>query len=48
VLSQPVSAVAPRLVKSMLHNRKTGVRLRAVGFPWVVARLLAAPFRGHD
>jgi NAD(P)-dependent dehydrogenase (short-subunit alcohol dehydrogenase family) len=44
VLSQPVSAVAPPLVRSMLANRKTGARLRAVGLPWVIARLLAAPF----
>lgn len=44
LLSQPVSAVAPRLVRSMLENRKSGARLRAVGLPWVVARLLVAPF----
>jgi NAD(P)-dependent dehydrogenase (short-subunit alcohol dehydrogenase family) len=44
LLSQPVSAVAPRLVRSMLENRKSGARLRAVGLPWIVARLLAAPF----
>jgi NAD(P)-dependent dehydrogenase (short-subunit alcohol dehydrogenase family) len=43
-LSQPVSAVAPPLVRSMLGNRQTGVRLRAVGLPWIIARLLAAPF----
>lgn len=44
VLSQPVSAVAPRLVQSMLANHKSGARLRAVGLPWVVAKLLTAPF----
>jgi NAD(P)-dependent dehydrogenase (short-subunit alcohol dehydrogenase family) len=48
VLSQPVSAVAPGLVKSMLANRKTGARIRAVGLPWVIARLIAAPFARNE
>jgi NAD(P)-dependent dehydrogenase (short-subunit alcohol dehydrogenase family) len=44
LLSQPVSAVAPPLARSMLDNRKTGVRLRAVGLPWVVWRLITGTF----
>ena len=45
ILSQPVSAVAPRLARLMLANRRTGARLRAVGMPWVIWRLITAPFR---
>jgi NAD(P)-dependent dehydrogenase (short-subunit alcohol dehydrogenase family) len=44
-LAQPVNDVAPHLARSMLRNVRTGARLRAVGWLWVLCRIATVPFR---
>jgi NAD(P)-dependent dehydrogenase (short-subunit alcohol dehydrogenase family) len=46
-LAQPASAVAPRLVRAMLDNRRSGVVLRATGAAAVTARLVRAMLPGR-
>jgi NAD(P)-dependent dehydrogenase (short-subunit alcohol dehydrogenase family) len=44
-LAQPVDAVAPLLVRKVLANTKTGVRIRPLGPLALWAQVLLAPFR---
>jgi NAD(P)-dependent dehydrogenase (short-subunit alcohol dehydrogenase family) len=47
VLAQPVDAVAPRLVRRMLDNERSGVVLRATSAAAVMARLARALLPGR-